>query len=86
MKAIPKENSVIWTKISEGVETVISVVNSNGKYLGGTVKSPSLTITNTTISGDEAYYVCSATNSLGTGKSDQVFLDVLGGIIIFLIF
>jgi hypothetical protein len=42
------------------------------------VNQPSLTINNAGNS-DEAFYVCSATNSVGTGQSSQTYLDVVGG-------
>ncbi|XP_052061302.1 hemicentin-1-like [Mytilus californianus] len=79
--ATPSANNIIWTKTINGVDTLINVASSNGKYSGSTVDSPSLTITNANIKNDEGNYVCSATNSLGTGQSASVFLDVIGGLL-----
>jgi len=36
-----------------------------------------LTITNA-VSGDEGNYICTASNVVGTGSSQQTFLDVTG--------
>ncbi|XP_063441331.1 hemicentin-1-like isoform X2 [Mytilus trossulus] len=77
--ATPSASSVTWKKISQnGAESFINVANS-AKYNGGTVGTPSLTVQNAA-EGDEAYYVCSATNAAGTGTSSQSFLDVLGSL------
>lgn len=50
---------------------------SNAKYSGSTVGSPSLIINNAVID-DEGFYICRATNAVGTGQSQQTFLDVIG--------
>jgi hypothetical protein len=68
---------VSWTKIQNGISTNI-VLSNTGKYSGSAVNQPSLTINNAGNS-DEAFYVCSATNSVGTGQSSQTYLDVVGG-------
>jgi len=73
----PSANSVAWTKIQGGQTTNVNIANSNGKYQGGAVNNPSLTILNIAQS-DEANYVCSATNIAGTSSSQQAFLDVTG--------
>lgn len=72
----PVHTSVTWNKIQNGVSTTISV--NSGKYSGGTVSQPSLVINNAGNS-DEAFYICSATNSVGKGQSSQTYLDVVGG-------
>lgn len=75
--ATPSASSITWKKISQnGAESFINVANS-AKYNGGTIGTPSLTVQNAG-EGDEAYYVCSATNAAGTGTSSQSYLDVLG--------
>ena len=74
----PSASSVSWTKTQNGVQTTLDITNSNGKYQGGTVSTPSLTIRNI-VQNDEANYVCSATNLVGTASSQTAFLDVTGG-------
>ncbi|VDI54451.1 hemicentin [Mytilus galloprovincialis] len=77
--ATPSASSITWKKISQnGAESFINVANS-AKYNGGTIGTPSLTVQNAG-EGDEAYYVCSATNAAGTGTSSQSYLDVLGSL------
>jgi hypothetical protein len=56
--------------------TINSNTNTN-KYSGSTVSTPSLTVLNAD-QNDEANYVCFAVNSVGTGQSQQTFLDVTG--------
>jgi hypothetical protein len=75
--ANPVHTTVSWTKIQNGISTNI-VLSNTGKYSGSAVNQPSLTINNAGNS-DEAFYVCSATNSVGTGQSSQTYLDVVGG-------
>jgi hypothetical protein len=58
--------------------TLECVVNFGlNKYSGSTVNTPSLTVNSAEIS-DEGNYICTATNSIGTGQSSQTFLDVVG--------
>ncbi|CAC5377794.1 HMCN [Mytilus coruscus] len=77
--ANPVHTIVYWRKIKNGVTTDINVETSNNKYSGSTVSNPSLQINNVDLN-DEAYYVCFASNSVGTGQSSQTFLDVIGDI------
>jgi len=42
------------------------------------VDTPSLTIANV-VESDSGYYICEAINPLGTGSSNVVYLDVVGG-------
>ncbi|VDH91359.1 Hypothetical predicted protein, partial [Mytilus galloprovincialis] len=77
--ANPTHIDVYWRKIKNGVTTDINVANSNNKYSGSTVSNPSLQINNADLN-DEAYYVCFASNSVGSGQSSQTFLDVIGDI------
>lgn len=76
--ANPTHTSVNWRRTVNGVTTDIVVANSNNKYSGSTVSTPSLTINNAA-QADEGNYVCYASNSIGTGQSSQTFLDVFGG-------
>jgi hypothetical protein len=56
---------------------VTTSVVISGRFSGATVNSPTLTISQAQVA-DEGYYVCFATNSVGTGQSSQTFLDVIG--------
>ena len=73
--ASPSVTSVYWRRIVNNQQQNIDA--SNSKYSGSTVSSPSLVISNAALS-DEGSYVCFATNSIGTGSSQQTFLDVIG--------
>lgn len=73
--ANPTHSSVTWQRIVNGVLTTVSV--DGVRISGGSVNSPSLTITNA-VSGDEGNYICTASNIAGTGSSQQTFLDVTG--------
>ncbi|CAG2194109.1 HMCN [Mytilus edulis] len=79
VNANPAHTIVYWQKIKDGITSDINVANSNNKYKGSTVSKPSLEIHNVDIK-DEAYYVCYASNIVGTGGSTQTFLDVSGDI------
>ena len=72
--ANPTHTTVYWQRIVNGVSTTVTLGN---RYSGSTVNTPSLTITNADQS-DEGFYVCYATNSVGTGNSQQTYLDVAG--------
>jgi hypothetical protein len=63
---------VTWQKIQNGVPSSVVV---SGRYQGGTTSSPSLIISNVD-NTDEGFYICSATNSVGTGQSSHTYLDV----------
>ena len=73
--ASPIHTSVYWQKVVNGIATTITA-NQN-KYSGSSVGTPSLTIGNVDFN-DEAYYICFATNEVGTGQSAQTYLDVIG--------
>jgi hypothetical protein len=74
VNANPTQTSVAWQKIQNGVPSNVVV---SGRYQGGTTSSPSLIISNVDNS-DEGFYICSATNSVGTGQSSHTYLDVQG--------
>ncbi|XP_052103319.1 hemicentin-1-like [Mytilus californianus] len=76
VQANPPHTVVTWQKIKNGGTTTVTI---SGRFSGATVNSPTLTISNVTL-GDESYYVCFATNSVGNGQSPQCYLDVLGSI------
>ncbi|VDI76861.1 hemicentin [Mytilus galloprovincialis] len=74
--ADPKETTITWQKVVNNVPTTLSIT-SNNRYSGGTVSTPALTISNVE-DNDEGQYICQATNTVGTGSSNQVYLDVVG--------
>jgi hypothetical protein len=75
--ANPTHTSVQWQKLVNNQYQTIAFNNNNNKYSGSTVNTPSLTLSSSDLN-DEGYYICTATNSLGTGQSSQTFLDVIG--------
>ncbi|XP_063428594.1 hemicentin-1-like isoform X17 [Mytilus trossulus] len=74
--ADPKETTITWQKVVNNVPTTLSIT-SNNRYSGGTVSTPALTISNVE-DNDEGQYICQATNTVGTGSSNRVYLDVVG--------
>lgn len=71
----PSAQNIYWQKTKNGIQTKI---NSNSiKYQGSTTSTPSLTILNAD-SNDDASYTCFATNTIGTGQSQQTQLSVVG--------
>ena len=64
-----------WRKIINGNPTNLDTTSN--RYTGGNVNTPSLTISNT-VDSDEGYYICTATNAVGTGQSSQTYVDVTG--------
>ncbi|XP_060079143.1 hemicentin-1-like [Ylistrum balloti] len=75
--ATPQASTIIWRKTVNSVTTTVPINTS--KYSGGTVTSPSLVISNAD-SSDVAFYVCQATNAVGTGTSSQTYLEVTGAL------
>lgn len=73
----PFQNRVEWERIANGVSTTLNVT-AEPRYSGGSINTPSLTITGA-VSGDAGAYVCSATNDAGKGVSGQTVLSVQGG-------
>jgi hypothetical protein len=71
----PTHTSVSWLRVINGQTSSINF--GLNKYSGSTVNTPSLTVNSAEIS-DEGNYICTATNSIGTGQSSQTFLDVVG--------
>ena len=72
---IPAPTAITWEYTKNSVKTNINVNPAN--YLGGSVSNPSLTIV-TPANSDEGNYVCTATNSIGTGRSSSTYLFVTG--------
>ncbi|XP_063407782.1 fibropellin-1-like isoform X2 [Mytilus trossulus] len=71
--ANPTYTNVQWKIIVNGQEQNVDI--QNAKYSGGTVNSPSLVIANAQ-HGDETFYICTASNIVGEGRSNQTFLEV----------
>lgn len=67
---------VYWEHNNAGVITKID--NGTKGMSGSTVETPSLTILFTTPS-ESGLYVCAATNSIGTGNTSPITLNVIGG-------
>ena len=76
MSANPVHTSVEWRKVTNTGTVPVNpgVVN---KYSGSTVNTPSLTINNAD-NTDSGTYICTATNAVGTGQSQQTTLTVTG--------
>ncbi|XP_021359918.1 hyphally regulated cell wall protein 1-like, partial [Mizuhopecten yessoensis] len=75
--AVPAATSITWGKTDANGNT--NTINVNGvKYTGGTTGTPSLTIVSA-VTTDSGNYRCSATNSIGTGQSEQTYLYITGG-------
>ena len=76
--ANPMYTNVMWTKtVSGGNSTSIDMTNTN-KYSGSVYGKPSLTIKSADLD-DSGTYVCSASNSQGSGFSSGTVLHVVGG-------
>ncbi|XP_021370011.1 hemicentin-1-like [Mizuhopecten yessoensis] len=75
--ATPAASAIYWQRIISGTTTTMNIDEVN--YFGGSLTTPSLTI-QTSSSSDEGYYICSASNSVGTGQSGQTYLTVTGGV------
>jgi hypothetical protein len=78
----PAHSVVFWKRIQNGVETLIDgsyIAYNQNKYGGGSLGTPSLTVKSADRNADQAFYECSATNSIGTGTSSRTFLTVTGG-------
>ena len=73
----PAADYITWQKIVNNVTTDINISGSNGKYVGGIVLNPSLTITVASYD-DQADYVCTATNAVGKAFSERISLNVIG--------
>lgn len=71
----PSAQNIYWQKTKNGIQTKIS--SNSIKYQGSTTSTPSLTILNAD-SNDDASYTCFATNTIGTGQSQQTQLSVVG--------
>lgn len=71
----PSITRITWHKTDNCKSTQIS---ASERYKGGSVEQPTLTIMNTNIN-DSGVYFCEVENIAGTGRSDDVQLDIEGG-------
>ena len=62
-----------WIKKTASSKAIVNVVGVDGKFSGGTLSDPSLTINNFAKS-DEGVYVCRATTCYGTISSEDSVL------------
>lgn len=76
VKADPPVRFVYWEKNVDERRTIIN--NGAVGTFGVTPNNPSLTITYST-KADIGTYRCFATNDVGTGRSDIISLQVVGG-------
>lgn len=75
--ANPPAIDITWAKYINNQPTPVDIEN-NARLTGGTTTVPSLTI-NPVEQDDEGNYICQARNDVGTGSSNQVFVDITGG-------
>ena len=78
--ADPTHTVVKWERFVNGQlqdVTNVGAVGSGSRLTGSQVGTPSLTINQVTFQ-DEGNYLCTATNAIGTGKSQQTYLGVSG--------
>ena len=77
MSGIPRPSSIMWEFMNKTSHTRLITIDGI-KYRGATVDSPSLTISDISTS-DQGIYVSKATNSVGIGTSDPIYLYATGG-------
>ncbi|XP_063442513.1 hemicentin-1-like [Mytilus trossulus] len=75
VSGIPAPQSVSWLRNESSRLTYIQ--SNSGKYGGGILTSPSLTIYNVEDT-DEGWYTCLGTNLAGSNYSEPVYLNVSG--------
>ena len=62
---------ITWIKTTAADYEIVNVVSVDGKFSGGTLSDPSLTI-NKIAKSDEGTYVCIAENRFGTSSEESV--------------
>ena len=70
--------NIFWQMNIAGTTTTITSDTNTIKYSGSTSNNPSLEIFNTDLN-DTGEYTCFASNSVGTGESSVITLNVTGG-------
>ena len=73
----PQATAITWTRTTTGGPVTLNVQSLPGKYSGGTVVNPSLTISNFATT-DAGSYICKATNAVGIASSLTSVLSYKG--------
>lgn len=75
----PAATQITWyfTPSGSNSQQLLNIVNSGGKYNGGTPGNPDLTITDFQ-TNNAGSYRCAATNAAGTGTSSNSVLTYVG--------
>ena len=79
VSASPEVTRIGWLRNTTNNGTT-EIGMSNDKYEGGTIDDPFLTIWNVN-DKDEGWYICSAENLIGDAISEQIYLNVTGGML-----
>ena len=77
ISSISEITDITWIKTTAVGYEIVNVVGVEGKFSGGTLSDPSLTINNI-VKSDEGTYVCRATNCFGTASSEYSVLTFKG--------
>ena len=73
----PNHFSVTWQRRNNNGAINNLDVSDQTQYNNGNIGTPALTILNAQ-NADEGYYICTATNAVGTGSSSLTYIDVTG--------
>lgn len=79
VSASPEVTRIGWLRNTTNNETT-AIGMSNDKYKGGTIDDQFLTIWNVN-NDDEGWYICTAENLIGDAISEQIYLNVTGGML-----
>ena len=77
IEANPEIYAVRWLKIKNGKPVKLPECS---RYSAVTVDQPSLEISNA-VKSDEGVYRCQATNDYGSGRSRDIFLQIIGNVL-----
>ena len=77
ISSISDITDITWIKTTAVGYEIVNVVDVDGKFSGGTLSDPSLTINNI-VNSDEGTYICRATNCCGTASSEDSVLTFKG--------
>ena len=73
----PSHFAVTWQRRDNNGAISNLDVSDQTQYNNGNIGTPALTILNAQ-NADEGYYICTATNAVGTGSSSLTYIDVTG--------
>lgn len=79
VSASPEVTRIGWLR-NTTINGTTAIDMSNDKYKGGTIDDQFLTIRNVN-NDDEGWYICTAENLIGDAMSEQIFLNVTGGML-----